>query len=78
MADMENVLLVSPTKAFVERLPFGKIPTMRDFLFFLERDEERISYWSRVVDESERLGDDFLEAVETGKIRELVTAMPEG
>jgi hypothetical protein len=76
MADMDNVMLVSPAREFVERLPFGKIPTMRDYFFFLDRDEERISYWSKVVDESERLGDDFLEAVETGKIRDLVKPMP--
>jgi hypothetical protein len=76
-ANVDNVLLVTPTREFVERLPLGKIPSIRDFFFFLGRDKERISYWQKVVSEGKRLGDEFLQAVETKKIRDLVKPMYE-
>jgi hypothetical protein len=73
--NMENVLLVCPSESFVESLPYGKIPERNDFYLFRGRDGERIAYWERVVRESERIGDDFWEAVQTGEIRELVEPM---
>ncbi|MCD6281429.1 MAG: hypothetical protein J7J85_07460, partial [Deltaproteobacteria bacterium] len=36
------------------------------------RDSQRIRYWERVVEESKRLGDEFLDAVEKGTIRDKV------
>ena len=65
-----NVVLVSPSPAFVERLPYQKIPDRNDFARFTY--DERVRYWQRVIDESKRLGDDFLELVESGKIRQAV------
>ncbi len=71
-SSLPNVLLISPSKEFVEHLPLKKIPDRNDFLHFSGRDQERIDYWNTVVSKSEQLGLDFLEAVESGKIRELV------
>jgi hypothetical protein len=71
-AHMENVLLIYPSENFIEKLPYGKIPDRNDFYLFRGRDRERIEYWERVVRESERIGDEFGEAVQTGRIRELV------
>ena len=71
-SNMDNVILVSPSKKFVLGLPQGKIPDRDDFRLFLGRDAERIDYWNKVTEESERLADEFIEAVETGRIRELV------
>ncbi|MCD6486545.1 MAG: hypothetical protein J7K35_04360 [Syntrophobacterales bacterium] len=75
--NMENVLLLHPSEEFVKRLPYGKIPDRNDFHLFNGRDDERIDYWNRAIKESERLGEEFLDAVQTGKIRELVRPMPE-
>lgn len=65
-ANMQNVLLVAPSPAFVKTLPFGKIPDRGDFKRFAGRDGERISYWRTVIAESERMADAFLEIGEKG------------
>ncbi len=66
----DNVVLVSPSQAFVDRLPYRKIPDRNDFARFTY--DERVRYWKRVVDESRRLGDEFLELVSSNKVREVV------
>ncbi len=74
--NMERVLMISPSTAFVERLPLGKIPDRNDFALFRGRDQERFSCWLSVVRESRQIGDAFLDAVESGRIRQLVKPMP--
>ncbi|MFK0572544.1 patatin-like phospholipase family protein [Endozoicomonas sp.] len=66
----DNVVLVSPSQAFVDRLPYQKIPDRNDFARFTF--DERVRYWKRVVQESTRLGEEFLELVASGKIRQVV------
>lgn len=70
--NMENVLLISPSETFLQRLPHGKIPDRDDFYGFEGRDAERIAYWEKTAEQSRVLGDAFMEAVESGKIREMV------
>jgi len=74
--NMENVLMISPSKEFVERLPHRKIPDRNDFFLFRGRDRARFSYWLSVVNESKRIGDAFWDAVESGRISQLVKPMP--
>lgn len=69
---IKNVLLISPSREFVARLPLGKIPDRDDFYLFRGRDGERFATWQKVVQESAPLGREFLEAVETGSISGLV------
>ncbi|HDP80869.1 MAG TPA: patatin-like phospholipase family protein [Spirochaetes bacterium] len=73
--NMDSVLLITPSEAFVETLPLGKIPDRNDFKLFKFRDDERINYWNRALDQSRCLGDEFLEAVTTGRIRNMVQPM---
>lgn len=70
--NMENVVMVAPSARFVESLPFGKIPDRQDFRTFLGRDGERMVYWRKVAQENKRLGDEFFEAMISGRIREIV------
>ena len=71
-ANVDRLLLVSPSKQFIERIPYKRIPDREDFPFFKGRDEERVAYWNEVIEASAYLGEEFLDAVETGTIRELV------
>ncbi len=59
---LDRVVLVAPSREFVERLPYGKIPDRKDFEVL--DDDSRLRYWRKVVAESERLGDEFLELQE--------------
>jgi len=70
--NMENVVLVAPSKNFVDSLPFRKIPDRKDFKAFFHKDSERVEYWNRVVEKNQKLGDEFFEAVESGKIRNII------
>lgn len=75
-ANMENVLLVSPSQEFVNRLPYRKIPDRNDFYEFSKRDAERVDYWNTTVDASKQIAEEFWDAVDSGKIRDLVKPMP--
>ncbi|MGB1271706.1 MAG: patatin-like phospholipase family protein [Endozoicomonas sp.] len=70
LENTDNIVLISPSSEFVASLPYGKIPDRNDF----QRCsfEERVRYWERVIRESERLGDCFLELVNSGRIQEVV------
>ncbi|QTA91456.1 patatin-like phospholipase family protein [Desulfonema magnum] len=74
-SNMDNVLLVSPSREFISTLPRHSIPDRTDFRLFQGRDRERIAYWNAAVKKSESLGEAFLETVHSGKIRELVKPM---
>jgi len=70
--NMKNVVLVAPSKTFVEDLPFGKIPDRKDFTTFKGKDGERMAYWQTVVKKNKQLGDEFFEAVQSKKIKQIV------
>ena len=72
---MENVVLIAPSKKFVESLPFKKIPDRKDFKTFHLRDSERVKYWKEAVKMNSILGDEFVEAVESGRICHIVKAL---
>ncbi len=66
--NIENVVLLCPSREFVEKLPYGKIPDRSDFPRFKGDDKARIAYWKKVVSEAKRLGDEFFEITGGGKI----------
>lgn len=71
-AHMENVLLLAPSPAFVESLPDKKIPDRNDFYTYKGLDKERIGTWKESVEMSRRLADEFVDAAESGKIKQIV------
>lgn len=54
----DNVVLVAPSDEFVSNLPYGKIPDRKDFQNL--SSQERIKYWTKVIAESDRLAEAFL------------------
>ena len=67
-----NLLVVSPSKEFLEGLPGGKIPDRNDFKVFADNPGERLNRWERVIAASEPLGDVFMNLVAGGGIRHAV------
>ena len=67
---LRRMLLVSPSPEYLASLPHGKLPDRTDFKHYLGDDAGREQYWKTAIAESERLGDEFLELVETGKWEE--------
>jgi len=70
--NMRNVVVVAPSNRFVAGLPFGKIPDRKDFTTFKGKDEERCAYWKFVLEKSKILGEEFFEAVQSKKIRQII------
>ncbi|WAJ35741.1 patatin-like phospholipase family protein [Pseudomonas sp. GOM7] len=65
---LQNVVLLAPSAQYLARLPHGKLPDRRDFKRYLGDDAGRERYWRQAMAESERLGDEFLELVESGQL----------
>jgi len=65
---LRRLLLVSPSREYLASLPHGKLPDRTDFKHYLGDDAGREAYWRKAVGESRRLGDEFLELVESGKL----------
>jgi len=68
--NLQNTIIVAPSKKFVDSLPYQKIPDRKDFENF--SDKERLKYWNEVVKKNRILGDELAEVIESGKIRDIV------
>jgi hypothetical protein len=62
-----NTILVAPSSDYLAKLPAGMLPNRSDFRRYSGRDEQRRAYWRQITAESERLGDTFLQLVESGQ-----------
>ena len=67
---LQNALLLAPSPQYLARLPYGKLPDRSDFKRFMGDAGSRQRYWRTAMSESQRLGDEFLELVETGKLHQ--------
>jgi hypothetical protein len=74
----KNTLLVAPSPAFVKSLPGEKIPDRTDFNTYFGRDKERIAIWKKATEACRRLGEEFMELVASGNIRDVVQPMAKG
>lgn len=65
---LQDVLLLAPSAEYLARLPHGKLPDRKDFKRYLGDDEGRERYWRKAMDESRRLGEEFLELADSGRL----------
>ena len=56
---LDNLVVLSPSPEWVQRLPGGKIPDRGDFQTFGDDVPARIQVWRRALAESQRLAEDF-------------------
>jgi hypothetical protein len=56
----------------VEKLPGEKIPDREDFLTYIDDHQTRIKNWRKAVELAAPLGEEFLELVGSGKIKDIV------
>jgi len=69
---LDNVLLVAPSPDYLARLPHGKLPDRKDFVRYQGDDAGRERYWRKAMQESHRLGEEFLALVESGRLADVV------
>jgi hypothetical protein len=68
-AQLDNVVLLSPSAEWVASLPNAKLPDRDDFKRYNDDPKTRIKLWLQVVRESERLKDEFAEWLKHGDDR---------
>lgn len=61
---LDNVVLVSPSRTFLQTLSRSKLPDRKDFLYYGENNDFRILNWKLAIAEGERLRDEFAAFVE--------------
>jgi hypothetical protein len=66
-AHLDRVVLLSPRPEWIATLPNAKLPDRNDFKAYGDDLAGRIKAWSRALAESQRLADDFAEAVASGR-----------
>ena len=74
---LQDVLLVAPSPEYLAALPDRKLPDRKDFKVYAGDDAGREAAWRRAIAESDRLGDSFLERVETGRLADGVRPLGE-
>ena len=65
---LQDVLLVAPSAEYLASLPHAKLPDRKDFSRYMGNDDGRERYWRKAMAESARLGDEFLELADSGRI----------
>ncbi|MDB5961487.1 MAG: lysophospholipase [Massilia sp.] len=56
---LDNVLIVAPSRQFLQTLPRAKLPDRKDFTFHGLDHDARIAAWQRAIGEGGRLRDEF-------------------
>ena len=69
---LDNVIMLAPSRDWVKALPDGKIPSRQDFPKYRKYEAERFEKWHEVVRRSHALGEEFIDACQSGKISDLV------
>ena len=61
---LDNVIMISPSRTFVQSLPRGKLPDRKDFTYYGLNHDARIGQWKIAIAESGRMRDAFAAFVE--------------
>ncbi|WP_206047067.1 patatin-like phospholipase family protein, partial [Noviherbaspirillum denitrificans] len=61
---LDNVVLLSPTRAFLQTLTRSKLPDRNDFLYYGQKHDQRILNWKLAIGEGARLRDELAEFIE--------------
>jgi len=69
---LDNLLMIHPSESFIKKMPSGKIPDRNDFKEYINNPAMRTKNWWRAVELSAPLGEQFLELIESGKIRNVI------
>lgn len=69
---LQDVVLIAPSREYLQSLPDRKLPDRKDFERYVGNDDKRESVWRQAIAESDRLGDEFMELIEKGRIGEVV------
>ncbi len=67
---LDNVILVSPSREYLDKLPLKKLPDRSDFKRFVNDYDARDKYWRFAIGESARLRDELAEFIANDTLAE--------
>ncbi len=73
--NLEDICIISPNKEAIFSLPYKKIPDRNDFYTFAGNDKERLSFWEKAVELGIHMAEEFMELVDSGKIKDRVVLL---
>ncbi|MEL6986970.1 MAG: hypothetical protein AAGK97_03990, partial [Bacteroidota bacterium] len=65
-SNMERMVLLYPSKKFIESLPLKRITERKDFKIYFGKDDERIALWEKTADKCKVLAEELRAVVEDG------------
>jgi hypothetical protein len=69
---LDSVVMVTPSDEFIATLPGGRIPDRGDFTTFIDDPATRIAHWRKAVELSAPLGEEFLDLIASGRLKDVV------
>ncbi len=72
---LDNVVLISPTREYLDRLPMKKLPDRNDFMRYVDDNEARLNYWRFAMAESARLRDELAQLITSGEVADRLTPL---
>ena len=69
---LDSVVMVYPSETFIAGLPDGRVPDRGDFKTFIDDPAVRIANWRRTVELAAPLGEEFLEMIAGGRLKDVV------
>ncbi|MDP9107764.1 MAG: patatin-like phospholipase family protein [Pseudomonadota bacterium] len=69
---LDNVVLLSPSRAFLQRLPRQQLPDRSDFTHYGRAHAKRIANWRRAIGEGQRLRDALAHFVSSPDLAEVL------
>ncbi len=65
---LDNVVLISPSREYLDSLPLKKLPDRNDFKRFANDYDGRVKYWRFAMGESARMRDELAGLIERGEL----------
>ncbi|MEM7405319.1 MAG: patatin-like phospholipase family protein [Pseudomonadota bacterium] len=73
-AELARVVMLAPSRAYLKRLPNGRIPNRKDFKSM--RRTDRLKFWNTAMSASQQLADAFAEFVTASEPARFLTRFP--
>lgn len=67
---LERMIMISPTKSYIQSLPGGKIPDREDFKLYMNDDKKRISHWYQAAEMGSLIAEEFDDLWKAGRFLE--------
>lgn len=69
---LDRMIMISPSKSFVDSLPDSKIPDRKDFETYMNDNPKRIENWYEVASKGKEMADEFHDYWKSGRLVDVI------